>query len=608
MQYINKNFQNMEEYRPALYEKIKEKYDAEKFNFDRFNLVETRDGSKTVEIIDEEKKIRLNSIYSPKKEAERWIKQYNFENISSSVVMFGVANGIFANTIIENTKDDAVIILVEPDIELFLYCLENFDFEQILSDSRVHLFIDTINDDNLYFGFFDYISDAMLPNQVICIYPGMEKLYKAKARKFLDTIEKCYSVELSLAFGSQDIFKMGIINLLKNLHFIKESNYLTEFIGKVPDNVPVIIAAAGPSLDKNIDELKRVEGKAFIIATDTAVKSFISHNVHYDVIIIKDARKSISHLSDERCFNHPIIADIKARNSILEMNHGRKIWNNTSDFLCNLYSKYGLGYTSCMLGGSVATDAFTVAEIIGAKRIVLIGQDLAYAGEYTHANGVANHVYDEINGVVDVEDIYGNMIKSRGDWVDMLDWFKSEIATLNGKIDVIDATEGGAKIQGTRIMKLSEVIDNYCTGQFDFDMLLKSMPATFSAEKYSLVKNDLLDLKIELNEITECAKEGIEISDYMLLNLETQSRDEVRKTMAAIKEKIDFIEKQFVYIIISDYVETRMKNSIFKINMLSQNDEENIRMSYELSKNAFEAILETVDFAMPILEEALEKI
>ena len=131
-----------------------------------------------------------------------------------------------------------------------------------------------------------------------------------------------------------------------------------------------------------------------------------------------------------------------------------------------------------------------------------------------------------------------------------------------------DATEGGAKIQGTRIMKLSEVIDNYCTGQFDFDMLLKSMPATFSAEKYSLVKNDLLDLKIELNEITECAKEGIEISDYMLLNLETQSRDEVRKTMADIKEKIDFIEKQFVYIIISDYVETRMKNSIFKINML----------------------------------------
>lgn len=608
MQYINKNFQNMEEYRPALYEKITEKYDAEKFNFDRFNLVETRDGSKTVEIIDEGKKIRLNSIYSPKKEAERWIKQYNFEHISSSVVMFGIANGIFANTILENTKDDAVIILVEPDIELFLYCLENFDFEQILSDGRVHLFIDTINDDNLYFGFFDYISDAMLPSQVICIYPGMEKLYKVKARTFLDTIEKCYSVELSLAFGSQDIFKMGIINLLKNLHFIKESNYLTEFIGKIPDNVPVIIAAAGPSLDKNIDELKRAEGKAFIIATDTAVKSFISHNVHYDVIILKDARKSTSHLSDERCFNHPIIADIKARNSILEMNNGRKIWNNTSDFLCNLYSKYGLGYTSCMLGGSVATDAFTVAEIIGTKRIVLIGQDLAYAGEYTHANGVANHVYDEINGVVEVEDIYGNMIKSRGDWVDMLDWFKSEIATLNGKIDVIDATEGGAKIQGTRIMKLSEVIDNYCTGQFDFDMLLKSMPATFSAEKYSLVKNDLLDLKIELNEITECAKEGIEISDYMLLNLETQSRDEVRKTMAEIKEKIDFIEKQFVYIIISDYVETRMKNSIFKINMLSQNDEENIRMSYELSKNAFKAILETVDFAMPILEEALENI
>ena len=39
-----------------------------------------------------------------------------------------------------------------------------------------------------------------------------------------------------------------------------------------------------------------------------------------------------------------------------------------------------------MLGMSVATDAFTMAELIGVKRIILIGQDLAYAGavSYTH--------------------------------------------------------------------------------------------------------------------------------------------------------------------------------------------------------------------------------
>lgn len=32
-------------------------------------------------------------------------------------------------------------------------------------------------------------------------------------------------------------------------------------------------------------------------------------------------------------------------------------------------------------GGSVATDAFSLAEFLGFQKIILIGQDLAYTGE-----------------------------------------------------------------------------------------------------------------------------------------------------------------------------------------------------------------------------------
>ena len=39
-------------------------------------------------------------------------------------------------------------------------------------------------------------------------------------------------------------------------------------------------------------------------------------------------------------------------------------------------------------------------------------------------------------------------------------------------IDVIDATEGGALIRGTRLMKLSDVVDQYCNNDFELYFLL----------------------------------------------------------------------------------------------------------------------------------------
>ena len=354
--------------------------------------------------------------------------------------MFGIANGVFARAILDKLKKDAVFFLVEPDLSLFVYCLKNFDMRDIISDARVHFFVDTINYEDIYFSFLNTITEVMLPNQFVCTYPEMDRIYGDKAQNFMEIIKNCYGVQLSLGIDFYNVYEKTVYNTFKNLHFIKGSNYLTEFIGKIPDEVPVIIVSAGPSLDKNVDDLKKAEKKAFIVATDTAVKTLIAHDVPYDVIITKDVKKSAIHLKDERCHDNPMIADICSKNSILEENKGHKIWNNTSNFMCRLYAKYGLKYTSCMLGMSVATDAFTMAELISAKRIILIGQDLAYAGEYSHAGSVANHSYDNINGIYEIEGIYGDKVKARGDWVDMIHWFEAEIAKVSDDIYVIDAT------------------------------------------------------------------------------------------------------------------------------------------------------------------------
>lgn len=47
-------------------------------------------------------------------------------------------------------------------------------------------------------------------------------------------------------------------------------------------------------------------------------------------------------------------------------------------------------------------------------------------------------------------------------------WFESQIVRYP-RLDVIDATEGGAKIEGSEIMTLKEAIERECKTDIDFE-------------------------------------------------------------------------------------------------------------------------------------------
>ena len=113
----------------------------------KFSIIQTRIGENTVEYFDGEKKIRLNSVYNPEREAIKWTE--SFQNISkyTSVVMFGLGNGIFYKTLNKQISLQTYIFLYEPDVEMFLFCLLNFDMTDILSDDRVFFYVDGINSD-----------------------------------------------------------------------------------------------------------------------------------------------------------------------------------------------------------------------------------------------------------------------------------------------------------------------------------------------------------------------------------------------------------------------------------------------------------------------------
>ena len=78
-----------------------------------------------------------------------------------------------------------------------------------------------------------------------------------------------------------------------------------------------IVVAAGPSLNKNIKELKRAKGKAFIIAVDTALKPLLREGIIPDMFFIVDAMKPLDLVDMNGVEQIPMVTTLNATPEIL---------------------------------------------------------------------------------------------------------------------------------------------------------------------------------------------------------------------------------------------------------------------------------------------------
>ena len=357
--------------------------------------------------------------------------------------------------------------------------------------------------------------------------------------------------------------------------------------------------------------MRRAENRAFILATDTSVKYLLAYNIKFDAIVTVDGRKSIRHLQNEECLYYPIFTVPDAKSEILDNNYARKIWLTGSGYLEVLYKKFGCYFPEYNCGGSVATAAFWIAGSLKSKTIILVGQDLAYSGDLTHAGGVKihNNEWSEETPLY-IEGIDGKMVRTRSDWIGYLRWFENAIKHLNGVVEVIDATEGGAKIAGTKIMSLSDAIDKYCNNQFHFSHILERTPVTFNKEKYKAVCKDICNLKNEFHIIEKVCNEGIILSDRIMLLLSDKEIkwSEFEESQKRIKDIQKTIQEQDIYSLLDEYISADIADRLEVAAKGYDNDIEQFRENAVSVKVLFESLKNAVADLMPVLKQTIEEI
>lgn len=570
---------------------------------DKIYTIETREEEKSLvmEFGAEGKNavFRFNSTAKPTVEAERFAKQFEMLPIKRIAVLFGLGSGIFAKKLLERLSDESLLIIYEPCSAVTDYVKEHFDIAGLLGDERVVLCVE--ENDRLAFkeSLISNVDYYRLESMIVAVHPRYDEAFAESYGRFIGYLNENRERILVNKNTLARFKNTASANVITNLHVLREIN-LTEELGKIlPKDVPVIIVSAGPSLDKNVWLLRELKGHCLILAVDTAVKSLLERDILPDITITVDAEKPKEHYADIRSLEIPIIMDGESNPEIIGKHTGRKILYNCRDYMKRLLESIGKEVPCDVAsGGSVATAAFAICYQLEMKTIILIGQDLAYSGETTHAGGVESKGINNDIGYTMVEDIYGGEVRTRSDWTGYLKWFENAITVIKDMkkdISVIDATEGGAKIHGSSIMTLREAADRFCNCDYDFSKELKGLSYLLNEQEYNKLTEAAERADRELLAVRERAEGASKLCDELICRADAQGAVKGVKTeFERLASDRKFCEAALMYPLINNYAVSDIAEEVGRLySMPDAGTEANKLRQLRL---AFDAIVKACDY------------
>ncbi|MCF2642425.1 motility associated factor glycosyltransferase family protein [Roseburia hominis] len=474
---------------------------------------------------------------------------------TAPVFMIGLGNIHYLEELVKVADKNAVIMIYEPSFSIFYKVLEQVDIEKMFQDRMIVLCVEGINAE----GYEKIIMQMLRGDRVAVmqnfILPNYEVLFLEQVCAFikcLDKLVKEYRMEVNTILRYTTV---KADNIFHNVNYIRTGYQAIQLSDVLPLDVPAIVVSAGPSLNKNIHELKKAKNRAFIIAVDTAIRPLLKEGIIPDMFAIVDGLKPLNLVELEACKEIPLITTDDAAKAVLEYHTGKKFfYNQGRRYINHLYSMNNKIYAGMVVGGSVATLALALSCYVGFQTIILVGQDFAYTNNKSHADGTFKEIMDTLD-TSKYKMVEGNYEKEVPTDIVLNDyrvWFEEFIKHWreNGReIAVINATEGGAKIEGTEILALKDAIERECTKQVDIQSCFEQLGPVFDKEEQERILQFFHETPNEFRKVFGMAEEGEKLYRKLKKMCSAKNMDSAgyEKLLRKIKKINKKIESSIVY-------------------------------------------------------------
>lgn len=398
----------------------------------------SRDGKPVLKVDN----IYLHSRFYPEREAEKYVESNRnlFEN-RDTVLVYGLALGYHIIQLLKKVSSRCRIFVFDVDMEIYNVGSRLGCYDTISKDSRVKLCIgiDSLKDMSCIYN----VDNIMIYNLSLKVLP--EK-YDRVGFMFKNFIMARQGIE-----KSKDIMKANYVhNLRENASSMKKFFEKYNFKGN-----PVVMAAAGPSLDYEVDSLKKLNGKVKIFCVGSALRTLVKNGIMPDMVCIIDCQEIVyNQLKGCEDLNVPLCFLSTASRWAVSKHKGPKyiFYNDetqTTDIIINTAK-------------TVSVPTIDIAVKAGAGEILLLGQDLAFLDNRTHTfsyseiYGVKDEVQNESKIYKKVQGVNGEYLNTRSEYLNFKYSIEKEIED-NPRVKFINCSRG-AIIIGARHMELSEWI------------------------------------------------------------------------------------------------------------------------------------------------------
>ncbi len=607
-----KNIQAIEKKNSKLYQRLME---IEKTYVPQREVYieDARDGSKIISVMDGEKKVSLNSTYRPQGEAEKFVQKYNDMVNRAILVFFGLGNGIIIEELLKKLYDDNLLFIYEPSLDVFMKALDYFDFTAILELEQTELFVQGLNGDQIAL----YLSSNLTHMNINLSF--FESLPKYKELFPKDYIELFHVFQDKRRYTVMDINtrlkvkKEFMTNTIRNLEYTFHSKTAHDLKKVFTADMPAILVSAGPSLEKNVEYLRDAKGKAFILAVDRAAKFLLNHGIEPDMVAAIDYLKPVAFFEDERLKKIPLVMLSDFNYKVMELLDGADYIYGSTDIRLyrDFFEHFGNKIEAIPQGGSVATYAFALLKYWNFQKIIIIGQDLALAGEKHHAGEGTVKREDIKREIIEVEGNVENKVYTTPDFYVYLRWFEMAVEHYYGTDQVINATEGGAKIKGMKVMSLKEALSVYCDDKtYDFKKLFQDIPYFIHEEQYQEAYTYLYGYVKQMKTMKKKLKDGKSAAERAITLV--NRGDMVSKEFKDVNKTLDQVYKDYEGTVVAEVLSKISADteilSVLDLYVGKDDEQQELLRLYDKLKMNYTSYYSHMDELIALYEDVMERI
>lgn len=383
---------------------------------------------------------------------------------------YGMGNGVLYKLLLDQEIRKRIVV-IEPELEILFIALHFLDFSSEILEGKLVLCesLDSQGVANLFE--IDKHSKFYVKTYMLEIFnPYYERYREDFLRINQDFIKAIEHLVVAVGNDAKDAI-VGINHHIINLPQTIQTPTLVDLVYQLKNRDTAIIVSTGPSLYKQLPLLKEIAPYVTIFCIDASFPILYSHGIKPDIVLSLERVEATAKFYEEtpkEAFEGVVFA-------ITSIAHTRLIEAIREKGGMIQYSYRPFGYTTYFeiheygylgIGMSAANMAYELVVHSRFKRCIIIGQDLAFANDGSSHSRGAVYGSDEIQkgSKRAGEPVYleryggGGEVESTKVWQMFLNFYERDIANTPYPLEVINSTEGGARIRGTLEIPFSEAI------------------------------------------------------------------------------------------------------------------------------------------------------